>query len=805
MKEKDDVKKLINYSYRFDRIKNYFEKVIFNSIDFIMKIFFFILKFSLIFVLIYFLYTCKNCNNNSDFFKNIVDTNYLQIICSLLPLIITIVTIAFSLSSEEYYSLKSFTFRKLRKSFTFNFIEMILIVIFILGLCFYSYYCCSYENIFFSFHITIFSLIYSFLFIIQEVPILCKKDKRLIFNLKLNFISKRSIKPKEGLISNYGILNKALTFNILNKGINETYSGLKFHIFRFRNKYIYQQLLISLNDYILEKTELLDQYLKSNSNINDIIEIKDKISFIIQTNSIDFFSENKNKRVLVSLKEINIMGKFVEMLINLQHMCDILKLNTKYNEMLESFMRGLNYHFSDDNNSKIKFSFLNTMIVNTLANEEIWFLEFLLNFNEANFFVNKNNDFLIFLSMYLYYVIKEEEFISEEFNNTLTNFLNKETKIISNYPISFKKIINQLYYNHSLDKTFEMIKTLIKIRDSGIYYIDKFYKKKNKVYKIISFNHEIILNYWMQMVLNKNYSKECQEFLKDKEKFNKILENSNIQDKEFINGMNKSLSQIKCNDEYLKFYNIDTEILEIYSDPLKLYFKSYYDNIVKNKKNKKEFYNKKLFKLLDNSLQNNMEVNFDFLVTKCSSENKETILLEGLIKIDNINLEISNVINIGIFKFKNSFEEVIRKSVNAKTYEKASFEKEIKNYNYINSNNFLIGTKDYDILEKSNILSIDIPFYNDILLWKENGINISASLNSKSLMARRLTFNEINSLIDSRFNVTYGNYLYYSKDISYFLTRPQLYDRISKDFIFISVECEFSYDIDKGSTIIIKK
>ena len=94
-------------------------------------------------------------------------------IISMLPMIFTIITIALSLPSETIYGVPATTFRKLRKDWHFTFVEMIMITIAIF--LFYTISAILKKSLVI-WCLDLISIVYSILFVVQEMPILLKNS-----------------------------------------------------------------------------------------------------------------------------------------------------------------------------------------------------------------------------------------------------------------------------------------------------------------------------------------------------------------------------------------------------------------------------------------------------------------------------------------------------------------------------------------------------------------------------------------------------------------------------------------------------
>ena len=117
-----------------------------------------------------------------DCFSNI-NTGSFDLIVTLLPLVITVLSIVLSLPKDLIYGLEKTEFRKFKGSSKYDFLSMLNIVIIIFTiLILVSIFSLTLT----SWMLSIISIIYSLCFLFQEIPLLMHSDKKIEEIIKQN-------------------------------------------------------------------------------------------------------------------------------------------------------------------------------------------------------------------------------------------------------------------------------------------------------------------------------------------------------------------------------------------------------------------------------------------------------------------------------------------------------------------------------------------------------------------------------------------------------------------------------------------
>ena len=224
------------------------------------------------------------------------ESNYfdLDFIVTLIPMIITIVTIALNFQQDEILGISGFKFRELRKGFTFNFLEMILIAIIILGLNALSK---IKKNETALLYLNLISFIYSIWFSVQEIPLICQNQKYIMWICKRILNEKRD--TENGLDSKDSDFNEIIDYLIFNRGILKTFKDLRCE--KLDSNIETFLLLLSRTNKYLEELRSNLKFINIHGDVEYYTNSKNKVDFII-TELISMFSDIKDDELLIFCK-----------------------------------------------------------------------------------------------------------------------------------------------------------------------------------------------------------------------------------------------------------------------------------------------------------------------------------------------------------------------------------------------------------------------------------------------------------------------------------------------------------------------
>ena len=348
------------------------------------------------------------------YFENYNDLIQISsVVITLLPAIITILSISLSISKEKIYGVTLNEINSLRGPFYFNFFHVALIMCCIVGV--YSFL--SVFSLTISIYLLEFiSLAYSIYFVIQEIPILIHSNKRISYILKKYYLKH----PNQGLFqeNKKDIFNTILMNIIMTEGIETAYNILFYksvsshdllnYLLELQNNFLWNYEDNVTND----KTILIESY--HDINVIDFIEKGYE--------NINEVCRNSNKYSI----EQKYYYQVTRAIYVLHRLCSNFGLNVKENKGLECII--YNAIFSKNiNNDSILLSTAITMITSTLNDGEIWFIEKLRDNNYSLMFIfnNDNNSLGLFISMILAH-INFKSGLRQESKKKFIEFINEK-------------------------------------------------------------------------------------------------------------------------------------------------------------------------------------------------------------------------------------------------------------------------------------------------------------------------------------------------------------------------------------------
>ena len=171
------------------------------------------------------------------------------------------------------------------------------------------------------------SILYSVIFIQQEIPILSKDEKILMGIVNKINDEKLSKNFKEGKESFGYDFDQVLTYLILNKGINKVYLSLKTNVIYKNNIFLDHLLDLTINQF----QNYLDEYKKINE-INDLDKYETIIHNIafINDDLVKIFQNKEKIFEKINIEETNIINSLVNLTLILKSLIDKLKINYQY-------------------------------------------------------------------------------------------------------------------------------------------------------------------------------------------------------------------------------------------------------------------------------------------------------------------------------------------------------------------------------------------------------------------------------------------------------------------------------------------
>lgn len=751
-----------------------------------------------------------------------------DIILILLPAIITVISISLSLTKEKIFGIERIRFNKLRDSWTYSFLWMILITI----LMFVSYTICC----FFSWSITLLcldaiSVFYAFCFSLQEIPLLIQSDKaiqRVIRKAYSEIASNR--KFKETYEDKRAIVADVIQNMIFSKDM-----GLKMTYLFFKkgedDPLLLNDLLSRENDFLFKAVEDVS-IIKSNPsgdykgiNISDIIDRGyDNLS--------DLFVFSTDYNYARIFKGEDVTYQLTRCFFCLHKLADALLLDDKQKSNANRILFELTSDISKEETKRESYSFLNSMMVSTLESGDTWFAEHLRDY-DFPFYIFSFDSISIgyFYLIYCYYLSKICANISEETKAKIDLFVNSQSEGLNSDGSSWVKtaVFNIESANDKI--ILDSIKELISVYDSsneGIFHV---YTPTSRGVLTSSDNSTFskghLFDVWLEIILFSPYVYVSNDDLililnsfgeKDKEILLERLSekwidinNSSIRNDApfgFLSylGISEKKDKEFANSDVIKtFCDFRTSNLQ------KIKEKQIHDNEIGGEK--LEEYRKKLGDGFSNAISN-----YPLLNTKLDLSKEKEFCFS--IRIDSDGID--SLIDLYIKQMPTSLSNVVRKEVlnrvkpniesEGYTLTQDSMNKVVEfKPDYMTSNSSLqyIAPDDIRKYLEDNVKQVGDTYLPANLFWKKGGLSANFEYVPDQSKFRRFTQNEIDQVIDNQYKMVNGLYKfgeYSNSDVhSFLVTRDELSKYLSKSLFFSLIVFKYKVHIDDSKIFFINK
>ena len=471
-----------------------------------------------------------------------------DLIIVLLPSVITIISIIFSINDNKIYNISLNNFRRIRGEKYYTFSEMIYFTL-------YVYVLYGFARIFDEklpiYFIDAVIIAYSFKFLFQDLPLIEKDKSKILIMFKDIFRSnteKGLLKDDIENVNKEDLITISTSILYLN-GLDETFTSLKTDNSLTNSNII--KTLLDLNHKDLGKE--IDRLISLNLNDNFVItkDLEEKIKKIYKNINCIFLKKynldlkehekNRNDSIYISIACLissinNFYEKFHFMPTGNLALTETIKT---LNLIMHS--NSLPLHF--------RLKILNMLFLNALTfKNRLFFIEY---FKASTFSTTKtfsDKAFMIYISMNLVYLINKYK--NDEFSKQITKMLTEKTFIDAN-----RKDINS--WKDEIRNIFN--KNLISF--NGIinlfpYFVDLLSTEINPNDEVGLF--KFITNCWLELIFYRYY-----KFQLDELHFRNILNNLNNLNKEILS---RNLNEFwfdkddslknKIELKYLDFYNI---------------------------------------------------------------------------------------------------------------------------------------------------------------------------------------------------------------------------------------------------------
>jgi hypothetical protein len=433
---------------------------------------------------------------NFIFLKDIalIDLGEIDIVIVLLPLVLTILSITLSLPRERIYGVDKTEFRKIRGPKTYNFLEMLIITIVI-----FSLYTLSkiLDYSFIIWFLDFVAIVYSIIFIVQEIPMLMHDDKKI-----QNIIS-RNIKNDTKEIKAYN----ALQYLLLTKGIKEAFFALNAKDNDDKKKYL--DILLDLqNNFLFEYIDNYTLVIQSLSNEYKHIEILQAINIAIE-NIRDILNLDSELNILEIYGDEEHFYQITRSLFSLHIIMGKLEFNRKFQKefssLISSIFMKIRYGNVDKSATRFLYKILNAMIISSISSNDIWFLELLRNssFNDT-FAIDGSDEYMVFISIYLYYISKLENRVPNDFKNKINTFVSDPSNNIDNNSQSWSIVLKHRLEYMDYKEIINLLPRILHIYECNNRMYNWYEPHQNGVWTSSGsiFTKKLLINWWVGYVLS---------------------------------------------------------------------------------------------------------------------------------------------------------------------------------------------------------------------------------------------------------------------------------------------------------------
>ena len=462
----------------------------------------------------------------------------------------------------------------------------------------------------------------------------------------------------------------------------------------------------------------------------------------------------------------------------------------------------------DDKELKnIKYSYFNKMIYSTISNDEIWFLEYLL---ESHYFNISSDDidiaYMFYISIYLYSIIEIDEIsknskISVKIKDFINKKMNENDKSFDPFQDNWNNILSYLYQAKDVNFFFNMIDFLLKLRKKDKI-LDPAYKSQER--KMIDyskiFNEKLIINCWLELLF-------CISDLNDLDK-NKALKTLNRLDDNDKSTLKFILKEnwLYDNNEGLKYKITNNSFISIFNLPNEINKESdifsFDDSLINYGNNSKTKGDIELFAPQKDFIVDTFKEKFNgkgMLVDSLKAdENLKFRSLCRIIDKHELKKETNKLLNLLSFylnkRFQHKFEHECLENDKIKSLDINS----INNPNEYFRSSIINDIEKYRNNEKFKAIEISKIWIYKNIIWKKEAVKVEIKCNKELVEVRELRDEEIEELIDSKYSLSNGLYRINdnSRISSKFLTREELFNIIKDNYLFINIACEYRITLD---------
>ena len=725
-----------------------------------------------------------------------------DIVTVLLPCVITIISISFSISDNKIFGISLNEFKRLRnKKKYFNFQQMIYFIIFS-----FFFYALARSlklqlNIIL---IDVVSIIYSLKFIHQDIPLIENDENKLIDEV-LEMFKERTdstyvINKDEGNIEED--LIKALGYIITSNGIELVLKKLEQTLDK-------KELTCALNTLLLINIDYLDSLIKEkeflsllveNGKLKTIIEISFKnINYLINGDKIESYCNLNHKeygRINYSIYNI---------IYDLHKICEYKELGIFEDDFFKIIDKldenqTLNYinkkYCKNSDIYLFKYLFLNNLIFKSIKDSKDFYFLNLVRYKEDNipFIITEDAEFVFYLAIVLTSIENLNSSSKNDYIKNIGSFLN--CSFVYGYKkINFYKYLNNLVMITPQINIINLLPIMLKL------FKEIYSEEVNYPY------YCFCINAWFELIILKFNYFNCFKA----EEFDVMLEELNDSDK-FILAKTLNDNWIRDlsdkNELKLKFINnIDAKtdkLAKSISNKFIKYLNNFINETFKKYVKNKYYLNKTKLDDLTSSYNKSLMECINYLSVYDSSVDltKSQHNYSSTLKNDNLEYDISsffyfkNEINKNFYCELQGFSLHDSKKISSKIDKIINEEDPKKNSYFFPS----IDDK-INLFKKIQDIDVDNFFDFDFLMWSNKAIKINIKLDSIDKITDET---KIKSFINSFNKDADGLYYVYVPEI---MTHIRLNEKELEEFIlevYYSINYSYGIKINESSILYIK-
>lgn len=748
-----------------------------------------------------------------------------NIISVLLPMIFTILVIAISLPDKDIYGVRINEFRRYRVDNHFGFLEMIIISIII----FITHTIFSY----FSYNLSIIgtyclSLIYAFLFIFQEVPVILENEKYLEKCIKKMFQESNNSIIISGLEGKENQKFKILKKFLFTQGYSSTFKAIKTNDEKYNQDLLSNILTINI-DFLRTIEENKDFFINSSPEKIDGIEIIDAVSMSI-ANLESLLDMDSDYNIIKIYKDGEYYYWITRLIFALQSVTTSLGMQEMFKNHMYFIHRQLlsytDYNYKNDTVEYFVYKVLDNLMVYSVSENGTWFLELMRDssYNSQFFYGSKKSHFML-IAFYLFYLNNDDKRVSIKLKSLLDDFMSSNSNGLNSDGISWKRLVSFQMEHSSISDLIMMLPEILKEHKTCDFPFSWYYPPNRNSWCSSegNFSSDYIMNLWLEIVLYSINSYDYKsgdliimfEKLNIEEQRSLINEISNhVKESELIdfNQEHSVLSYYNCREyKELPYRKSDliNDLMNIRQDYLSRQTDATYNDVQIADQEFKEIFEKLKLGFINSASQNlffNSEVslkrkNLRYFATLCETKYKDTFID---MYVKNFASMISKLVNDEIVCNTSIHKEQMNETI------KESFVRKFKKYKYKNRRDYI--WRDFNLSEEekkvlSGIEHVDV-FLQGNYYWKDKAIQFNIELENDKCSVRKLSSDEINSLIDSDYKIKDGLYKYseYNDEkTSFYMTREKLYSLLEKRYFYIRLVFNYKVKVDNDKILLIVK